>query len=148
MLLKELELRDLSPQEWAYFSRRLGAGVHLGSPAGPSVEASDASADRRYSRRTPLDVFANRFLEGSPYLCRAADISAAGMRLYRFTEPASQAPSCGLHFQLPGCSEVISASGKVVFEDEASRAIGIRFTRLSRDASAAIDGYLRRAQVL
>jgi PilZ domain len=108
--------------------------------------SSDAlrGADRRYRPRTPLDVLANRFLEGYPYLCRAADISAEGIRLYRLIEPSPQPLFCGLQFQLPGCQEIISASGEVVFEDEASRAIGIRFTHLSKDASAAIEDYLLR----
>ena len=66
------------------------------------------------------------------------------MRLYRLIEPTPQPPFCGLQFQLPGSPDIISASGEIVFEDEASRAIGIRFTHLSNDASAAIEGYLRR----
>jgi c-di-GMP-binding flagellar brake protein YcgR len=102
--------------------------------------------DRRCNRRAPIDVLANRFHEGYPYLCRATDISAEGMRLCRFNEPLGGIPFCGLQFQLPGSTDIISAAGQVVFEDVGSRAIGVRFTHLSKTAEAAIASYLHRTQ--
>jgi PilZ domain len=105
----------------------------------------DTSADRRRHRRAPLDVLANRFQQGYPYLCRATDISRKGMRLYTFNEPQLAASHLsGLQFQLPGCSDVITASAEVVFEDAGSGVVGIRFLHLSKRADAAIDGYLDR----
>ncbi len=94
----------------------------------------------------PLDVLANRFQQGYPYLSRTTDISRQGIRLYTFNEP-NLAPRAftGLQFQLPDSPEVISADGEIVFEEAASGLVGIRFLHLSKAAGAAIDGYLGRA---
>src|SRR6185295_6194502 len=96
------------------------------------------SADRRQQRRTKLDLFVNRFLNGHPYLCRMTDISRTGARIVPIIEPRVwPAPShMGLQFQLPGGHEVVTASGVAVAgvpggADSDGRAIGIRFTNLS-----------------
>jgi c-di-GMP-binding flagellar brake protein YcgR len=101
-------------------------------------------SDRRRHRRASLDVLANRFLDGYPYLCRTTDISSEGLRLRRFQEPDAKAPVrfVGLQFQLPGSSEILTASGEVVFNDEDARAISLRFTQLSPATAAAIDGFV------
>jgi hypothetical protein len=101
-------------------------------------------SDRRSDRRVPLDVLANRFLDGYPYLCRTADISRQGMRLRRFNEPVSHSQFVGLQFQLPGSTDVITASGEIVSRDEGQRVLGIRFTHLAPNAAAAIDRFLAR----
>jgi hypothetical protein len=100
--------------------------------------------DRRRHRRAPLDVLANRFLEGYPYLCRTTDISSEGLRLRRLQEPTAKTPVrfVGLQFQLPGSSDILTASGEVVFNDEGSRAISLRFTHLSPATAAAIAGFV------
>jgi hypothetical protein len=101
-----------------------------------------ATSERRTNRRAPIDVFANRFLDGYPYLCRASDISRHGMRLHRFNEPEVRNRYVGLQFQLPGSPEILTASGEVVFRDDGQRAIGVRFTHLPPAAAAAIDRFL------
>jgi hypothetical protein len=112
-----------------------------------SIGPSDADSDRRSDHRAPLDVFANRFHEGYPYLCRVTDISRKGMRVYRFSEPHRfDTRSIGLQFELPGCPDVLTASGQVVFEDSDSGALGIRFLHLSKPVSAAIESYLGDAR--
>jgi hypothetical protein len=103
---------------------------------------SDSSPDRRSSHRAAIDVLANRFLDGYPYLCRAIDISPGGMRVERFNEPEARSRFIGLQFQLPGSADVLTASGEVVSDDADSRAIGIRFTRLPAPSAAAIERYL------
>lgn len=103
-----------------------------------------AASERRTNRRAPIDVLANRFLDGYPYLCRATDISARGMRLRRFNEPEASNRYVGLQFQLPGCAEILTASGEVIFRDDASGALGVRFTHLPAAAAAAIERYLGR----
>jgi hypothetical protein len=105
---------------------------------------SVSSIDRRRARRASLDVLANRFLDGYPYLCRATDISRGGLRLYRFNEPATPSRFVGLQFQLPGCDEVLTASGEIVSEDGEARTIGVRFTHLPANAAAAIAKFTRR----
>jgi hypothetical protein len=103
-----------------------------------------APSDRRLSRRARVDLLANRFLDGYPYLCRATDISRGGLRLYRFNEPATNSRFVGLQFQLPGCEEVLTASGEIVSEDGDARSVGIRFTHLPPNAAAAIDRFFMR----
>jgi hypothetical protein len=104
---------------------------------------ADAS-ERRTTRRAPLDVLANRFLDGYPYLCRAMDISRRGIGLRRFNEPDGRSRFVGLQFQLPGSDEVLTASGEVVSRDQSRQAVGIRFTHLSPSTAAAIERYLAR----
>jgi hypothetical protein len=106
-----------------------------------------ANADRRSCRRVPLDVLANRFLDGYPYLCRATDISRQGIRVRRFAEPCSRSRFVGLQFQLPGSDEVITAAGEIVSSNDAERAVGIRFTQLPPNAAAAIERFLVRGRV-
>ena len=100
------------------------------------------TSDRRHDRRAPIDVLANRFLDGYPYLCRATDISRSGLRLYRFNAPNTPSRYVGLQFQLPGCDDVLTASGEIVSEDGDARTVGIRFTHLSAHAAAAIDRFM------
>jgi hypothetical protein len=70
------------------------------------------------------------------------------MRVYRFSEPRRfDARSFGLQFELPGCPDVLTASGQVVFEDRDSGALGIRFLHLSTPVSAAIENYLGNARL-
>jgi hypothetical protein len=106
------------------------------------------SSERRSHRRTPLDVLANRFLEGYPYLCRATDISPEGMCLLRLHEPAGaggpRSRFMGLQFQLPGSSEVLTASGEVVSHDDAAGTVGVRFTQLAPQTARALRGFLER----
>jgi hypothetical protein len=102
-------------------------------------------SDRRTNPRASIDVFANRFLDGYPYLCRATDISREGMRLHRFNEPEARNRYLGLQFQLPGSAEILTASGEVVFRNEGQRTLGVRFTHLPPAAAAAIDRFLARS---
>jgi hypothetical protein len=115
------------------------------SDSSPSLDSSGVSADRRTDSRVHIDVLANRFLGGYPYLCRATDISRRGIRLQRFSGPAMDHRFVGLQFQLPGSEEVITASGEVVFDDEGSRALGIRFTALPERSAMAIERFLSHA---
>jgi hypothetical protein len=48
----------------------------------------------------------------------------------------------GLQFQLPGCADVITASGEVVTEDSQERAVGVRFTRLPPASANRIGRFL------
>ena len=101
--------------------------------------------ERRQRRRARLDVLANRFLEGHPYLCRTTDISSEGLRLVRLTnEPTVKGPVrfVGVQFQLPGSPAILTASGEVICDDDDGRALSLRFTHLSPAAAAAIDGFV------
>jgi hypothetical protein len=111
----------------------------------PPAQGPVNRSERRRERRAALDVFANRFLEGHPYLCRATDISREGIRIQRMTEPERRpARFSGFQFQLPGSPDVLTASGEIVFENRDQRTLGIRFTHLSTTVARAIDRYLRQ----
>jgi c-di-GMP-binding flagellar brake protein YcgR len=105
---------------------------------------TEPADDRRAYRRAPLDVLANRFLDGQPYLCRTTDISSDGLRLHRLQEPSAKTRVrfIGVQFQLPGSADILTASGEVVINDEQSRAISLRFTYLSPATAAAIDDFV------
>ncbi|HVR61102.1 MAG TPA: PilZ domain-containing protein [Polyangia bacterium] len=100
------------------------------------------NGDRRTSRRTKLDLFVNRFLDGQPQLCRMTNLSRTGARLVPVMGPRRVPRYMGLQFQLPGTDTVITASGEAVTADAAST-VGIRFTNLPPDAVRAIDAFLK-----
>ena len=74
------------------------------------------------------------------------NISLSGARLVAVNEPRISPPPVfmGLQFQLPGRTEVMTASGETVTSD-GGHAVGIRFTRLPANATAAIEALLRAA---
>lgn len=105
----------------------------------------------RKSPRVPVDVFVNKFIEGTPYLCRTTDISAEGIYVGALIEPeleaANEAPlTIGLQFQLPGTHEVIYAEGEIVREQDRKRTkgYGVRFTHLARRHQMLIEQYVRQ----
>lgn len=111
-----------------------------------------AAEERRVQARKTLDMFLNRFVDGYPYLCRATDISATGMRLRALTEPNRDQPLnpaspprsrfMGLQFQLPGTNEVLTASAEAVFKDPERGEMGIRFTSLPRASREKLRRFL------
>jgi len=108
-------------------------------------------ASCRKNPRVALDIFLNKFIEGTPYLCRTTDISAEGMYVGVLIEPELAAANetdgqvIGLQFQLPGTEEVIYAEGEVVRSQQKKRAkgYGVRFTHLARRHQQLIEQYVR-----
>ncbi|HEX3698241.1 MAG TPA: PilZ domain-containing protein [Polyangia bacterium] len=100
------------------------------------------TTDRRHSRRTKMDLFINRFLDGHPQLCRMTDLSRTGARLVPVMGPRRVPRYMGLQFQLPGTDIVITASGEAISADAAST-VGVRFTNLPPDAARAIEDFLK-----
>jgi hypothetical protein len=100
------------------------------------------AANRRANSRVRVELFANRFLNGQPYMCRVIDISRTGARLVPMLEPdGSAAPQfMGLQFQLPDRDDVLTASGETITKD--GRTVGIRFTNLPPDAAWALESFL------
>jgi hypothetical protein len=126
-----------------------GAGGAIEAGVGAAIEASAATTDRRAKRRAKTDLFVNRFLNGHPYLCRMTDISLSGARLVAIHEPRLSPPPrfMGLQFKLPGRPEVMTAAGETVTQQgggsgASGREVGVRFTRLSANATAAIEALL------
>jgi hypothetical protein len=110
---------------------------------GDENAAQGSGSDRRGKRRAKTDLFVNRFLNGHPYLCRMTNISVSGARLIPVNEPRITPPPSfmGLQFQLPGRPEVMTAAGETI-TGAGGDAVGIRFTRLPANATAAIEALL------
>lgn len=101
----------------------------------------------RKSPRVPMDAWVNKFIDGTPYLCRATDISVDGLYVGALLEPASgpaNSAPVGLQFQLPGFEEVIYAEGEVVRLQgrRMTHGHGIRFTHLARRHRALIEQFV------
>lgn len=108
----------------------------------------------RKSPRVALDIFMNKFIEGTPYLCRTTDISAEGIYVGALIEPhlaahneTDESQVIGLQFQLPGSEEVIYAEGEIVRSQDRKRTsgVGVRFTHLARRHQHLIEQYVRHS---
>jgi hypothetical protein len=84
----------------------------------------------RQQPRAPLDVYLNKVVGNSVFMCRAKDISEQGIYLSRLLEPEADGVTVHLEFALPGHEEVLWACGKVVREGLRRDCVGsgIRFT--------------------
>jgi hypothetical protein len=103
--------------------------------------------ERRAEPRREIDLLMNRFLSGYPYLCRASDISRTGMRIHPISGGGSNATRfVGLQFQLPGSSDVITASGEVVSPDVPGGPLGVRFTSMPAVSADRITRFLAARQ--
>jgi hypothetical protein len=102
--------------------------------------------DTRRSRRAPLDVYLNKFINGAPFMVRAKDVSPEGIYLTQLIEPDGGDDRVGVQFQLPGSDEVIYAEGKIVREGNLNSAQGhgIRFTLLTDRHRRLIERYVER----
>ena len=104
--------------------------------------AKASKPDRRAESRREIDVLMNRFLNGYPYLCRASDISRTGMRLHPISGANAATRFVGLQFQLPGCPDIITASGEMVTGPDKEAPCGVRFTRMPAISAARIGRFL------
>jgi c-di-GMP-binding flagellar brake protein YcgR len=106
----------------------------------------------RKNPRVALDIFMNKFVEGTPFLCRTTDISAEGLYVGSLIEPTidgaaneTEGTTIGLQFQLPGTEEVIYAEGEIVRSQQRKRArgYGVKFTHVARRHQQLIEQYVR-----
>jgi len=97
--------------------------------------------NRRTSPRAKVDLLVNRFLNGSPYVCRVTDISATGLRLQPLLEPLTPPRFMGLQLELPGTGAIVTASAEIVDgagTRDGGRGIGVRFTRIGPESERAL----------
>jgi hypothetical protein len=64
-------------------------------------------SDRRQAPRRPVDIFFNKFLDGYPYLCRAVDVSRAGVLVETYSEPEVDADQFPVELRFPDDSETL-----------------------------------------
>jgi PilZ domain len=99
--------------------------------------------DHRLEFRAPIDMLLNKYVAGTPHVCRASNISRGGILIHKLLEPERKdVEVVGLQFELPGSGHVITAAGRIVFEHPWIRATGIRFTNLADDHRALIERYI------
>ena len=117
--------------------------------AAAPMRSTPKPSERRRADRVRVDVLANRFLDGYPYLCRLTDISAGGARVDRLNEPmlSTGGRYVGLQFQLPGCGEVLTASAEVVASGADHRGVSLHFTQLPATTALAIEGFVARRRL-
>jgi hypothetical protein len=113
-------------------------------------ERRSTASDRRSFGRVGTDLYVNRFVNGHPYMCRMTDISRTGARLVPLLEPRTDGGPrfMGLQFQLPGQTEVLTASGETISiqnDDGTRESVGVRFTNLPAQAAWAIEAFLKAA---
>lgn len=100
------------------------------------------TAERR-QRRVGIDILINKYIEGEPHVCRAVNVSAGGMLLYKVFEPDVDQGEVSLEFQLPGSPRVLRCDGVILTEHKWARANGVRFTRIASEDKALLDQFLR-----
>ena len=103
----------------------------------------------RKSPRVPLNVYLNKFVGNSPFMCRAANISEEGIFLASLIEPEHRGASVSLEFALPGDEEVMWAHGTVVREGthRDCEAAAIRFTVIPDKYRRRIADYVQRQEL-
>jgi hypothetical protein len=97
--------------------------------------------------RAPLNVYINKIVGESLYMCRAANISEGGVYVSRLLEPSlSRRNDFGLEFVLPGNDEVLWARGQVVREGRKHEAegTGVTFTVIPDRYRRMIADYVDR----
>ena len=101
-----------------------------------------ASSEQRRDSRRLIDIVLNKYVNGEPHLCRAANVSRGGMLLHRVFEPDRLHHAVVLEFQLPGRDEVLRAEGMALLGSPEGRSCGVRFTHLPRETSALLEQFL------
>lgn len=95
--------------------------------------------DHRQQRRRPVNFLLNKYVDGTPHLCRAVNLSSAGMLLHKIGEPELAAGTVELEFVMPDTDTVVRLRGQVLSELPSARAHAVRFTYLSREVQELID---------
>jgi hypothetical protein len=93
-----------------------------------------------------LNVYLNKFVGNSPFMCRAANISEEGIFLSSLIEPEHRGATVSLEFALPGDEEVMWAHGTVVREAKHRDcdAAAVHFTVLPERYRRRIANYVQQ----
>jgi PilZ domain len=124
----------------AWKNRRTGGKSSGKHPTG------ETTAAHRGHPRAPLNVYINKIVGESLYMCRAANISEEGIYVSRLLEPDSGRPDFGLEFVLPGNDEVLWARGQVVRRGRKHEVdgTGVHFTVIPERYRKMIADYVGR----
>lgn len=99
--------------------------------------------DRRSSPRRSIDVFFNKFLDGYPYLCRALEVSAAGVLIETYAEPEVAVEQFPIELRFPGDSETLWLMTRRVRREGTSEAL--KFLAVSEPAAQRIEAFVAQA---
>jgi c-di-GMP-binding flagellar brake protein YcgR len=102
----------------------------------------EVTMNRRTTARAKVDLLVNRFVDGQPYMCRATDLSATGLRLVPLLGPKRAQRFVGLQFQLPHSGALVTASAEVVNGVGTGDGEGVRFTRIAPESERALLQFL------
>jgi hypothetical protein len=96
--------------------------------------------------RAPLNVYLNKFVGNSVYMCRAANISEEGIFLARLIEPTRSTTEVSVEFALPGDSEVMWAHGTIVRQGNHRDcdATAVKFTVIPEKYRRRIAAYVQQ----
>lgn len=89
----------------------------------------------RQQRRRPVNLLVNKYVDGVPHLCRAVNLSASGMLLYKIGEPAFAPGPVELEFLMPDVELVVRLRGQVLAETTTARAHAVRFTQIPAEVA-------------
>src|SRR5262249_8277239 len=129
----ELENALAEQSLWALETRKLDLGRHLPHPTCRTNTYCRLSMfeEHRRTRRAPLNILLNKYIEGEPHVCRAVNLSSGGMLVYKVFEPDMATEEVSIEFQLPGSSRVLRADCVALQEHRWARAHGMRFVRMA-----------------
>lgn len=98
--------------------------------------------ERRLSKRTPVDLMINKYIDGYPYACRAVDISKGGMLIERIREPKHCHDYYPVEIAVPGACDRIWAWTRQIHEKGHRQAL--RFVAIDAFDQAMLDQYFGR----
>jgi uncharacterized protein (TIGR02266 family) len=102
---------------------------------------------KKESRRAPVSLRVEYFLDGNSHNARALNLSSTGMLIETQT-PAPLAERLQVAFNIPGSEEVVQTDAEVVWVNKYSpnypNGMAIKFLGLQKPARAAIEDYVRK----
>lgn len=101
-----------------------------------------SSHERRLDRRTNVDLFVNKYVDGYPYLCSALDISWSGIRLETAFGPELHREFYPIELGLPESDRAIWVWTRPVWT--AKRQQALRFVGMDAPDSRTLARYLAR----
>ena len=103
---------------------------------------------RQYSRIS-LNLFANKVIDGEPYMVRLVNLSMGGALVYRLLEPSGLygMGEVALEFELPGESKILMAGVRESWQRRSPHGLwscGLEFLYMSKSDHRRLDQFFCR----